>query len=696
MKRLARFLVPVVVAALMLSISVSAAAAGRSSAFSDVSSSSDYNKDFSLLAAMEVFLGYGDGRVGPNDPLTRAQFSAVVVRMINRESTAQSLAHLETNFNDDASIPSWARGYIQVAHSLGIIEGHPNGTFEPNGNVTYEQALVMLLRALGLEKAVVGPWPTGVILAAEEVGLTDDIVAIPGAPISRADMAVITVAALQSEYRWDSTSESLKTGGESLLEKRWDDRWVTGEVTAATSSSVTFGTKKVDFASTYYMPGLESVAALEGLQATAFLDADGELVFISTDETVDFVTGTFEELDGDTVVLTNGTEIDLASGYVVEINGRTSLGTSSFDADDLEEDDALTVTLNSDGDALRIRATRLDVLDALVMNFSSSSVFDWDSSDDEGTLEYWDGETPGSSRDIDVDDETLWYIDGDLSDVSDVMDIHDVAAIDMQTEGLRGLYAQKVYIYTDTESGDVTEIRATSSGYYTLILEDDDGDETEYRVSQDGFYDQPSDVWRADSSVSVLEGGSVVVLLNSDRHVRAVVDSTAGEYTYGLVTSIASDNDPITVKVGSGSSQTLRTDSLSYDFTILNPQNNYIGYIDFQANGRVDNFEALIWGDYFDELASCSSESCVEAVHSDLEYGTVYSASSSSILVEDDDSGALVRPADGVLVFDESGDFIGRSGLDEGDDVVYMTVDGTQGENADDANRIVLIIKLDW
>lgn len=90
--------------------------------------------------------GYEDGTFRPNNPITRAEFTASLVR-------ASEVAYPDTksasiNFSDlDKS--DWAYDTVAKAVSLGFVSGYEDGTFHPYDNVTYEQAVTMIFNLLG-------------------------------------------------------------------------------------------------------------------------------------------------------------------------------------------------------------------------------------------------------------------------------------------------------------------------------------------------------------------------------------------------------------------------------------------------------------------------------------------------------------------------------------------------------------------
>lgn len=90
----------------------------------------------------------------------------------------------------DVQATHWASGYINIASDQGIIKGYEDGTFKPDNKVTYNEAITMLVRMLGYEPAVVGEFPAGYVAKAREIGVTDDV-KIKGEFAPRGDVAIM-------------------------------------------------------------------------------------------------------------------------------------------------------------------------------------------------------------------------------------------------------------------------------------------------------------------------------------------------------------------------------------------------------------------------------------------------------------------------------------------------------------------------
>jgi hypothetical protein len=193
MKGLKRVFALAVVFAMILSC-VPAMAATR---FVDVSDDDAVVVD--VLTSLGIIQGYDENGTwyfkGENT-ITRAEFAAVVTRLLGMEDSAKT--QRETGFTD---VPAshWASGYIKTAvDTNGIIVGMGDGTFAPESPVTYEQAVKMLVCALGYETKALeeGTYPTGYIFVAKTMGLLDDVAGAVGQEAPRSMVAQLLYNAL--------------------------------------------------------------------------------------------------------------------------------------------------------------------------------------------------------------------------------------------------------------------------------------------------------------------------------------------------------------------------------------------------------------------------------------------------------------------------------------------------------------------
>ena len=82
-----------------------------------------------------------DGKIRPNDTITREEICKIISSAIKEKAEVKDL-----DFADANSISEWAKESVQIAYSLGIINGMGDGNFAPKENALREQAFVMLAR----------------------------------------------------------------------------------------------------------------------------------------------------------------------------------------------------------------------------------------------------------------------------------------------------------------------------------------------------------------------------------------------------------------------------------------------------------------------------------------------------------------------------------------------------------------------
>ena len=114
-----------------------------SNPFTDVPSGQWYTNAVVWAASAGLVNGYGDGRFGPADPLTRAQLIAVLWR--NAGSPAAKNASAASGFSDSASLGAWAAPAAAWAVENSILNG-VGGRLLPNGNATRAQFAAIISR----------------------------------------------------------------------------------------------------------------------------------------------------------------------------------------------------------------------------------------------------------------------------------------------------------------------------------------------------------------------------------------------------------------------------------------------------------------------------------------------------------------------------------------------------------------------
>lgn len=121
-----------------------APASAQQARFSDVSFSYWARPFIERLASENIIAGFPDGTFKPDQPVTRAQFAAIVEQAFNKPATrsAGTFPDVPANF--------WAQNVIRESYSSGFLSGYPDGTFKPNQEIPRVQVLVSLSNGLGL------------------------------------------------------------------------------------------------------------------------------------------------------------------------------------------------------------------------------------------------------------------------------------------------------------------------------------------------------------------------------------------------------------------------------------------------------------------------------------------------------------------------------------------------------------------
>lgn len=161
MKSISRILAVLVAMSMILSLGVFAAE------FPDVPETESAHEAIDVLSDFGIVNGYPDGTYQPDKNVTRAEMTALLMRMLNLSISGVTVT--DTGFVDVAP-DFWAAYDIKTAASQKIINGYGDGKFGPNDPVTYEQAVKMIVAMLGYEMRAAsnGGWPNGYLKVARD------------------------------------------------------------------------------------------------------------------------------------------------------------------------------------------------------------------------------------------------------------------------------------------------------------------------------------------------------------------------------------------------------------------------------------------------------------------------------------------------------------------------------------------------
>ncbi|GAB6275131.1 MAG: hypothetical protein STSR0004_19960 [Peptococcaceae bacterium] len=119
--------------------------------FMDVQTANWHYGYVEAAAKAGLVKGY-KGKFRPNDFITRQEITAIMIRAMGKESEALAKAQEKIDLADAAQISSWARGYVALAVTIGLLEGYPDKTFMPKKNTTRAEAAIFICRYLEKSK----------------------------------------------------------------------------------------------------------------------------------------------------------------------------------------------------------------------------------------------------------------------------------------------------------------------------------------------------------------------------------------------------------------------------------------------------------------------------------------------------------------------------------------------------------------
>ena len=268
----------------------------------------DYEDAVNVLTELGVVAGYKDGTYRPENVVTRAEMATFIIKAMGLADYAVE----KSAFTDMAG--HWADPFVAYAASLGFVAGNTDGTFNPDAPVTYDQAITMLVQALGYQgKYLTGGYPGAFVNQAKTLGMLDGVKSgVAGA--NRGDVATLLFNTLTVPFvRYDADGKldyvALSADRKDTMMERLGAGMYNGGVpfVAGTAGHTTA-------AKEYY-----------GAFVTAYADADGDILAIEEVKSV-FLTGKMD--DGKFVA--DGVEYEVNEGYKTT-SGATTVSSAAFE-----------------------------------------------------------------------------------------------------------------------------------------------------------------------------------------------------------------------------------------------------------------------------------------------------------------------------------------------------------------------------
>ena len=304
-KLIARVLSAALLCSLLTAVPASAAEQGG---FRDISDPA-VAEAAELLRLMGVVEGDGEGYFHPSLTLNRAQFCkmAVLLRGEGKQANAQANRTIFLDVKGD----HWARGYINYASSITVGEserlvmGVGDGTFHPDEEIAFAQAVTMAMRLLGYTSADVNTgavWYDGYMAAADTAGVLDGLNADPNAPVTRAQAAILFQNLLFASPKGSKESFLTSMGGSEVKDA----------IILSVNAEASDGTPgAVKTTSETYKTDRTFSSSILGRQGKLILDADGKVVAFVPDENANDRSVIVSSAQSNYLIASGGERIDV-------------------------------------------------------------------------------------------------------------------------------------------------------------------------------------------------------------------------------------------------------------------------------------------------------------------------------------------------------------------------------------------------
>ncbi len=326
-KVMKKLLSSLIVLALLLSIVTPAFAAPASDVVG-----TQYEDAVAKLTALGVINGYNDGSYKPLNDITRAEFAKIIVVATGNESNAKFLAG--TSAYTDVKGSEWYAGYVAAAQTLGLVKGYTDGTFRPTNNITTQEVVTVLLRALGYNDELPGNWPYDYLIKANDLGVIAGLDITAAAKANRGLVAQLTANTLEQKVVSFNSETKLFTEGAvfvaSKLGKSFTDAVVTASALDA-NGKINLDWSAKAFAKDAYV-GNWSV----GEEVRYLVNSSNEIIYLTSAQEADLVvegtlkTAVTEASNSLTLDDEDSTVIDFATITVMENNVPVVYQTTAF------------------------------------------------------------------------------------------------------------------------------------------------------------------------------------------------------------------------------------------------------------------------------------------------------------------------------------------------------------------------------
>ncbi|KUP25152.1 glycoside hydrolase family 66 protein [Paenibacillus sp. DMB5] len=114
--------------------------ADRPVAFKDVAADSWYAEDIAAAYQAGLITGRSGERFAPNEPITRQEMAVMLAGAFIKAGGTDRSEELSLAFRDSKEISAWAQAAVQIVQSAGLMKGYADGSFLPEAHATRAEA----------------------------------------------------------------------------------------------------------------------------------------------------------------------------------------------------------------------------------------------------------------------------------------------------------------------------------------------------------------------------------------------------------------------------------------------------------------------------------------------------------------------------------------------------------------------------
>ena len=325
--------------------------------FEDAENFGDYEDAIYTLVALGVIDGYDDGTYKPERIVSRAEMAKLIVEILGYGDLVSSSA---SEFADTQG--HWADPWISLAAGRGLVIGTGGGNFTPDRQVSYDEAITMVVRALGYTddsnefKGMT--WPTNFKSKANDLKLLDGVKSVEGGA-DRGGVAKLLFNALDAALVTVSADGNVTFLQDTVDGEMVDRLLITKIATPDNDYKVT--AEVLDPESKNYGGNMVDLGQYMFQNLVVYLNSDGEVVYVkeSNSLVIEGIVDDIDELvievkDADGKIQKAVLKDDDIDAETVFENG--ALKVSDIEIDALLDTDTITIVADDKNDNGKIDA----------------------------------------------------------------------------------------------------------------------------------------------------------------------------------------------------------------------------------------------------------------------------------------------------------------------------------------------------